>query len=138
MSALDAYDEGLMIDCWFKPGRVEKILARDASTHAAKLRTELVTIDAKKDELAVMLADDKTDAGQFAVASARLADRAKAITTKLATIGYRSPLEPLAHRDVAELRSGLTLAQKRAILQLTAEITIKPGPRTAWCRWNRH
>ena len=60
------------------------------------------------------------------VASKGLADRAKGITEKLAAVGYRSPLEPLAHGDIGELWSGLTLAQKRAILRVTPDITVEP------------
>lgn len=124
--ALDAYVEALVVDYWSKPGRVEKVLARDDSTDTAALRAELAAINTKKDELAVLYADDALDAGQFAVASARLADRAKAIAEKLAAVGVRSPLEPLAHGDIGELWAGLTLAQKRAILRVTADITVEP------------
>jgi hypothetical protein len=115
-----------VIDYWSKPGRVEKVLARDDSTDTAALRAELAGIDAKKDELAVLFANDQIDTGQLAVASKGLADRAKGITEKLAAVGYRSPLEPLAHGDIGELWSGLTLAQKRAILRVTPDITVEP------------
>jgi site-specific DNA recombinase len=123
--ALDDYVEGLVIDYLSKPGRVEKILARDDSVDAAKLRRELVGVESRKDELAVLFADGAVDAGQFAVASKRLTEQGKTLAAKLATVGYRSPLEPLAHGDISALWSGLTLAQKRAVLKTTVDITVE-------------
>jgi site-specific DNA recombinase len=102
------------------------LLARDDSVDAAKLRAELVGIESRKDELAVLFADGAVDAGQFAVASKRLAEQMKTIAATLATVGYRSPLEPLAHGDIGELWSGLTLPQRRAVLKMTVDITVEP------------
>lgn len=127
VDALDPYVEALVIDYWSKLGRAEKLLARDDSTDTAALRAELGRIDAKKDALAEGFAnDDGIDAGQFAVASKRLADRANHIAEKLAPVGFRSPLEPLASGDIGELWAGLSLAQKWAVLRVTVDITLEP------------
>lgn len=126
-SHLDAYVGGLLLDYLSKPGRVEKLLARDDSVDAARLNAELRKINAKKDALAAAFAnDDGIDIGQLTSASRVLDARAKAITAQLAEIGHQSPLTPLAQGNVRDLWSKLTLHQKRAILRVVADITVKP------------
>jgi DNA invertase Pin-like site-specific DNA recombinase len=124
---LDAYVDGLLLDYLSKPGRVEKLLARDDSVDGANLNAELRRINAKKDALAAAYAnDDGIDIGQLASASRVLDERAKVITSQLAEIGHQSPLAPLAQGNIRDLWSKLTLHQRRAILRVIVDITVKP------------
>jgi site-specific DNA recombinase len=123
---LDRYVEGLVIDYWSKPGRVEKVLAQDDSVDTKALRAELADIHTKKDKLAVACGKDQIDVAQMITSTKVLDDRAKLITKKLAAVGWRSPVEPFAHGDVCDVWATLTLAQRRAILKVTAEITVEP------------
>jgi DNA invertase Pin-like site-specific DNA recombinase len=132
-TALDAWVEGLVIDYWSKPGRVEKMLARDDSVDTKALRKELADINAEKDKLAVAHGKGHIDLGQLITATKVFEDRAKAITKQLASVGWRSPVEPFAHGTVTDVWETLTLAQRRAILKVTAAITVEPmgrRPRT--------
>ena len=97
---LDAYIENLIIERLARPGTVEKLLHRDATADVAALRVEQVQIGARKDELAVLFADGKIDAVQFATASKRLDEKATEIAATLAKVGWRSPSEPLANGDI--------------------------------------
>jgi site-specific DNA recombinase len=124
---LDAYVEGLVIDYWSKPGRVEKVLAaQDASIDTKALRKELAEINTEKDKLAVAHGKSQIDLGQLITATKVFDDRAKAITKQLAAVGWRSPVEPFAHGAVSDVWETLTLPQRRAILTVTATITCEP------------
>ena len=65
-AALDDYVEKLIVERLARPGTVEKLLHRDESTDVAALRVEQVADRCRKDELAVLFADGKIDAVQFA------------------------------------------------------------------------
>ena len=123
---LDVWVAGLVIDYWSKPGRVEKMLARDDSVDAKALRKELADINTEKDKLAVAHGKGRIDLGQMITATKVFDDRAKAITKKLASVGWRSPIEPFAHGTVSDVWETLTLPQRRAILKVTATITVEP------------
>lgn len=125
-TGLDGFVEGLVIDYWSKPGRVEKMLARDDSVDTKALRKELADINDEKDKLAVAHGKGQIDLGQMITATKVFDDRAKAITKQLASVGWRSPVEPFAHGNIGEVWAGLTLAQRRAILKVTAEVTVEP------------
>jgi hypothetical protein len=102
------------------------MLARDDSVNAKALIAELAKIDNKKAELAVKCGNDEIDVAQMVTSTRVLDDRAKVITKKLASIGWRSPVEPFAHGDVCDVWATLTLPQRRAILKVTADITVEP------------
>lgn len=123
---LDAFVEALIEARLARLGTVEKLLHRDDTADVAALRVEQVQIGARKDELAVLFADGKIDAVQFATASKRLDDKAAEIAATLAKAGWRSPLEPLADGDIAAAWEKLSLMQKRAILDAVAEVTVLP------------
>jgi DNA invertase Pin-like site-specific DNA recombinase len=123
---LDAYVEGVVIDYWSKPGRVEKVLARDDSVDTKALRKELADINAEKDKLAIAHGKGQIDLGQLITATKVFDDRAKTITKQLASVGWRSPVEPFAHGTVSDVWETLTLPQRRAILKVTATITVEP------------
>lgn len=125
-TSLDRFVEGLVIDYWSKPGRVEKMLARDDSVDTKALRKELAEIDSEKDALATAHGKGQIDLGQLVTSSKILNDRSTAITKQLASVGWRSPVEPFANGDIREVWAGLSLAQRRAILRATAEITVEP------------
>jgi hypothetical protein len=90
------------------------------------LRKELADINTENDKLAVAHGKGHIDLGQLITATKVFEDRAKAITKQLASVGWRSPVEPFAHGTVSEVWETLTLAQRRAILKVTATITVKP------------
>jgi len=125
-TALDAWVEALVIDYWSKPGRVEKMLAHDSTADTKALRKELADFNTEKDKLAVAHGKGQIDLGQLVTATKVFDDRAKTITKQLAAAGWRSPLEPFAHGDVCDVWAALTLAQRRAILKVTATITVEP------------
>jgi recombinase len=119
-TGLDEYVAGVIKDYWSKPGRVEKMLARDDSVDTKALRKELADINAEKDKLAVAHGKGQIDLGQLITGTKVFDDRAKAITKQLASVGWRSPVEPFAHGTVSDVWETLSLPQRRAILKVTA------------------
>jgi hypothetical protein len=90
------------------------------------LRAEQATLGKRKDKAATMFAAGTIGAGQLATIT-RLADqRSKQIAETLAQAGWRSPLEPLAGGDIAAAWEGLPLPQKRAILDVIADVHVLP------------
>ena len=128
--ALDDYVEALIVARLARPGTVEKLLHRDDTADVAALRVEQVAIGARKDELAVLFADGQIDAVQFATSSKRLDENAAELAATLAKVGWRSPLEPLAGGDIAKTWAKLSLMQKRAILDVAADVTVLPSTPT--------
>ena len=62
----------------------------------------------------------------FATITKRLDERAKEIAEVLAQAGWRSPLEPLAGGNIATVWEQLSLAQKRAVLEVVADVHVLP------------
>lgn len=123
---LDAYVEGLLIDYLSKPGRIDKLLARDDTDDTTRLRVELADIEAQKDAMAEAFGNGDIDLGQLTAATKAFNERVQRLTDQIAAAGIRSPLEPLAHGDIRELWADLTLDQRREILRTVVDITIKP------------
>jgi hypothetical protein len=73
-----------------------------------------------------MFIDGKIDAVQLETITKRADARAAEIAATLAKAGWRSPLEPLAGGDIAAVWAGLPLGQKRAILQVVADVHVLP------------
>lgn len=128
--ALDAFVENLIVERLSRPGTVEKLLHRDDTADVTALRVEQVQIGARKDELAVLFADGKIDAVQFATATKRIDEKATEIAATLAKVGWRSPLEPLANGDIRAAWDKLPLMGKRAILDAVADVTVLPAKPT--------
>ena len=78
----------------------------------------------------MLFADGQIDAVQFATSSKRLDEKAAELTATLAKAGWRSPLEPLAGGDIAKTWAKLSLMQKRAILDVVADVTVLPSTPT--------
>jgi DNA invertase Pin-like site-specific DNA recombinase len=124
--ALDAYIEKVIVARLSKPGTVEKLAYRDDSIDVAALRVELADIGAGKDAAAQLFADGAIDAGQLAVITRGHNQRAAKITEALAQAGWRSPLQALTNGDIATGWAQLSLAQRRAILVVVADVHVLP------------
>jgi hypothetical protein len=66
------------------------------------------------------------DEVQLATITKRADERAKEIAEVLAKAGWRSPLEPLANGDIGAAWESLSLAQKRAILEVVSDVAVLP------------
>ena len=124
--ALDDFVEKLIVARLSRPGTVEKLLHRDDTADIAALRLEQVSLGERKDQAAGMFADGAIDAMQLATITRQIDKRAGDIAEVLAKAGWRSPLEPLAGGDIAAVWDGLPLVQKRAILNLVADVHVLP------------
>jgi site-specific DNA recombinase len=73
-----------------------------------------------------MFVDGLIDAVQLETITRRADQRGTEIAATLAKVGWRSPLAALEGGDIAALWEGFPLAQKRAILDVVADITVLP------------
>jgi hypothetical protein len=124
--ALDAYVEKLIVERLSRPGTVEKLLHRDDTADVAALRVEQVQLGERKDKAAAMFIDGAIDEVQLATITKRADERAKEIAEVLAKAGWRSPLEPLAGGNIEAAWEKLSLMQKRAILEVVADVHVLP------------
>lgn len=124
--ALDGYVEKLIVARLSRPGTVEKLAFRDDTTDVAALRAEQAKLGNRKDEAAAMFAKGSIDAMQLETITRDLGDQAARIAATLAEAGWRSPLEPLVGGDITAAWSKLSLAQKRAILAVVADVHVLP------------
>jgi DNA invertase Pin-like site-specific DNA recombinase len=124
--ALDDYVQQVIVDRLARPGTVAELLRRDDTTDVTALRVEQVSLGERKDAAAAMFADGKIDEVQLATITARLDERGHEIADVLAKAGWRSPLEPLANGDVGKAWAALSLARKRAILEVVADVHVLP------------
>jgi site-specific DNA recombinase len=124
--ALDEFVERVIVGRLSRPGTVEALLRRDDTVDVKALRAEQAKLGKRKDKAAAMFAAGTIGVGQLATIT-RLADqRSTQIAETLAQAGWRSPLEPLAGGDIAAVWTGLALMQKRAILDVIADVTVLP------------
>jgi DNA invertase Pin-like site-specific DNA recombinase len=123
---LDAYVEKLIVGRLSRPGTVEKLLHRDDTADVAALRVEQVSLGERKDKAAAMFIDGAIDEVQLATITKRADERAKEIAEVLAKAGWRSPLEPLAGGNIEAAWEKLSLMQKRAILEVVADVHVLP------------
>jgi site-specific DNA recombinase len=124
--ALDEYVQKVIVDRLARPGTVAELLRRDDTTDVTALRVEQVSLGERKDKAAAMFADGAIDEVQLATITTRLDERGREIAEVLAKAGWRSPLEPLAGGDVGAAWKQLSLARKRAILDVVADVTVLP------------
>jgi DNA invertase Pin-like site-specific DNA recombinase len=124
--ALDAFVEKLIVARLSRPGTIDKLLHRDDTADVAALRVELAGINARKDKLASDWALGAMDDRMVQLASKTLDQRATEIAATLAKAGWRSPLEPLAGGDIEAAWEALSLAHKRAILDVVADVHVLP------------
>ena len=124
--ALDAHVERVLIERLSRPGTVEKLAFRDDTTDVAALRAEQARLGKRKDEAAAMFAKGTIDAVQLETITKEANDRAAQIVATLAEAGWRSPLEPLVGGDITAAWSQRSLPQKRAILQVVADVHVLP------------
>jgi DNA invertase Pin-like site-specific DNA recombinase len=124
--ALDAFVAQLIVERLARPGTIEQLTRHDDIVDVTALRVELAAIGADKDKAAALFADGTLDAGQLATITKRHNQRAATIADTLARAGWRSPLDALAHGDIAAAWTQLPLASRRAILQVVADIHVLP------------
>lgn len=127
--ALDGFVEKLIVERLSRPGTVEKLLHRDDTADVAALRVEQVQLGERKDKAAGMFAEGAIDAVQLATITKHADERATEIAEVLAKAGWRSPLEPLANGNIGAVWEGLSLAQKRAILEVVCDVSVLPTRR---------
>jgi site-specific DNA recombinase len=141
--ALDDFVQRVIVGRLGRPGTVEQLLHREDTADVAALRLEQVELGGRKDKAATMFIDGKIDAVQLETITKRADARGKQIAATLAKAGWRSPLEPLAGGDIAAVWGGLSLAQRRAILDVVCDVYVLPtkpttrgfdpdGVRIAW------
>jgi DNA invertase Pin-like site-specific DNA recombinase len=124
--ALDGYVERVLVERLCRPGTVEKLAFRDDTTDVAALRAEQARLGNRKDEAAAMFAKGVIDAVQLETITKEANDRGAQIAETLAEAGWRSPLEPLVGGNIEAAWGQLSLAQKRAILQVVADVHVLP------------
>jgi DNA invertase Pin-like site-specific DNA recombinase len=124
--ALDAFVEQLIVERLSRPGTIEALTRHDDTVDVTALRVELAAIGADKDKAAALFADGTLDAGQLATITKRHNQRAATIADTLARAGWRSPLDALAHGDIAAAWAQLPLASRRAILDVVADVHVLP------------
>ncbi len=128
--ALDGYVERVLVERLARPGTVEQLLHRERTAEVTALRVEQAGLSARKDQAAAMFVDAAIDAVQLATITKRADERAKEIAEVLAKAGWRSPLEPLAGGNIKAVWAQLSLLQKRATLEVVADVTVLPTKRT--------
>lgn len=139
-TSLDDYVERLIVARLSQPGVVDRILTTgDAQAEGiAELRVEQLSVIERQDQLAREFASGNITARQLTIANKALTTKAESINKALAASATRSPFQLLA--GVTDLKrlwygsnedrsDGLTLGQRRAILETLLTITVMPAPR---------
>lgn len=133
---LDHYVEHTIVARLSQPEALDKLLtSSDDGGQAVELRVERASIRQRLDSLAGMFAAGEIDTRQFATATKALKSREAEIDARLAAIGTRSPLEVFAGKDIRRVWfgegedrvGGLTLGQRRAIVESLVTVKIMPG-----------
>jgi DNA invertase Pin-like site-specific DNA recombinase len=125
-AALDAYVEAKIVERLSQPDVLKQLLARDDTADVAALRAEQASLAERKDQAALMFAAGEIDAAQLAQTTKFFTERGQAIAATLAQTGWHSPLQPLADGDITGLWATLSMAQKRAALQVLADVHVLP------------
>lgn len=110
---------------------------------AADLMAEADTLRRRRDDIALDYADGAMDRVQFRTANERVQSRLADIETKLAAAGSTSPLAIVAQENVATVWDGLSVTQRRNIIDaLMVPVLHLPGrgtrtfrPETVEIRW---
>lgn len=137
-STLDAYVEELIVGRLSEPDVLERLIAADADHDTTAQRVELVAVRERQDELARQFAAGRITGRQLAIATEDLTAKEETLVKALASAGRRNPMQMLA--GAKDLRSlwfgtredrsdGLTLGQRRAILDVLMTVTVAPAPR---------
>lgn len=137
-SSLDAYVEEVIVGRLSEPGLLELLLAADTDQDTAAKRVELVAVRERQDELAGLFAAGQVTARQLAVGTQQLTEKEQELVKALASAGRRNPIQMLG--GAKDLRSlwfgaeddrsdGLSLGQRRALLDVLMTVTVLPAPR---------
>lgn len=137
--SLDAYVEEIVVRRLSEPEVLERFFAADADQDTAASRVELLAVRERQDELAGLFAAGQITARQLAIGTEKMTAKEDQLAKALASAGRRNPIQMLA--GAKDLRSlwfgtdearsdGLTLGQRRAILDVLMTVTVLPAPRT--------
>ncbi|KUH89809.1 hypothetical protein AU187_16060 [Mycobacterium sp. IS-1556] len=137
-STLDAYVEEVIVTRLSEPGLLDGLLEADDDRDTAALRVELVAVRERQDELAGLFAAGQITARQLAIGTEQLTAKEEALAKALASAGRRNPIQMLC--GAKDLRSlwfgtregrsdGLSLGQRRALLDVLMTVTVLPAPR---------
>ena len=110
---------------------------------AGELMAEADSLRRRRDDLAELVADGAMTPAQFRTANERVLSRLADIDGRIAAIGHGSPLAIVAEQDVQVAWKGLSIAQRRSIidalmvpvLHLPGRGTRKFRPETVEIRW---
>lgn len=137
-ATLDAYVEEVIVARLSAPGLLEELVKADTDHDTSGLRLELVAVRERQDELAALFAAGTITARQLATGTAKLTAKEDELTKAVAAAGRRNPIHIVAGtKDLravwfgeGEDRSGgLSLGQRRAILDALMTVTVLPAPR---------
>jgi site-specific DNA recombinase len=144
--SLDSYVEEVIIARLSEPGLLEKLVKADADHDTSGLRLELVAVRERQDELAALFAAGTINARQLATGTAKLTAKEDELTKAVAAAGRRNPLQIVAGAKdlralwfgIREDRSdGLSLGQRRAILDALLTVTVLSAPRRRFYHFDK-
>jgi site-specific DNA recombinase len=137
--SLDAYVEEVIVRRLSEPGLLDRFLAADPDQDTTAQRVELVAVRQRQDDLASLFAAGQITARQLATGTEDLTTKEQELAKALASAGRRNPIQMLVGAEdlrslwfgTDETRSdGITLGQRRAILDVLMTVTVLPAPRT--------
>ncbi|SLE61069.1 site-specific recombinase, DNA invertase Pin [Mycobacteroides abscessus subsp. massiliense] len=137
--SLDAYIEEVIVRRLSEPGLLDQFLSADPDQDTTTTRVELLAVRQRQDDLAGLFAAGQITARQLAISTEQLIAKEDQLAKTLASAGRRNPIQMLA--GAKDLRSlwfgtdedrsdGLTLGQRRALLDVLMTVTVLPAPRT--------
>lgn len=145
-ATLDAYVEDVIVARLSKPGLLEQLVKADTDHDTSGLRKELVAVRERQDELASLFAAGTITARQLATGTAKLTAKEDELTKAVAAAGRRNPIQIVAGaKDLRALwfgttedrSDGLSLGQRRAILDALMTVTVLPAPRRRVYRFDK-
>ncbi|MEU4830115.1 recombinase family protein [Streptosporangium sp. NPDC023615] len=123
----DRYVQDVMIARLSRADVAELLPTTRPDLDIQALRDELVTLEAQKQDAALLFGQRAIDASQLATITATLEARISAIHADLSEASAQSPLADfVSTTDVAKTWESLTLGHKREIIKLLATITLVP------------
>lgn len=145
-ATLDAYVEEVIVARLSEPGLLEELVKADTDHDTSGLHLELVAVRERQDELAALFAAGTITARQLATGTAKLTAKEEELTKAVAAAGRRNPMHIVAGaKDLRALwfgtredrSDGLSLGQRRAILDALMSVTVLPAPRRRFYHFDK-
>lgn len=133
LAPIDAFIRELVIDRLSQPDAADLLRpAPRKGIDARKLRIEARSIDAKRQRLAALVADDGIDEADYVAAVRRLKMRRAEIDAQLAVTDEPDPLADFRGKPAEDVWESITVAQRRLVVQaLMSRVVLGlPGART--------